>query len=126
MMNINAVLDPNTGDILEIRQILKTPETRIWRDGEFNKLARLAQGRKKQTKKITNTIHFNSPDQKPMNKKQPMLELLSDTDHKKKTLIEFKSILEVTKSTIQVKPSCQILTLPQPNYPQQCYQHQNS
>ena len=59
-------------------------------------------------------------------KKQPMLKLLSTTDHKKKTLIEFKSILEVTKSTIQVKPSCQILTLPQPNYPQQCYQHQNS
>ena len=85
---------------MELCQLLKPPYAKPWRDGPLHKLARLAQGRKNQTKKITNTIHFNSPDQKPMNKKQPMLELLSATDHKKKTLIEFKSLLEVTKSTI--------------------------
>ena len=44
-----------------------------------------------------------------------MLELSSTTDHKNKTLIYFESLLEVTKSTMQVKPSLKILTLPQTN-----------
>ena len=32
-----------------------------------------------------------------------MLKFLSAIDHKKKTLIDFESLLEVTKSTMQVK-----------------------
>ena len=44
-----------------------------------------------------------------------MLEFLSATNRKKKTLIEFELMFEVTKSTIKVKPSRQIMTLPQPN-----------
>ena len=47
MMNINAVLDPTTGDLLKLRQLLKTPEYKLWRYGAFKKLARLAQGSKK-------------------------------------------------------------------------------
>ena len=69
MMNINAVLDPTTGYLLELRQLTKTPEYKLWRDGALNELARLAQGRKKRTIKVTNTIHFISPNQNPTNKK---------------------------------------------------------
>ena len=50
-------------------------------------------------------------------KNQPLLEFSSATDHKKNTLIEFESLLEVTKSNMQVKLSIQIMTLPQPNAP---------
>ena len=69
MMNINVVLDPTTGDLLKIRQLLKTTESKLWGDGEFNKLARLAQGIKKQNMKGTNTVHFISPNQNTTNKK---------------------------------------------------------
>ena len=44
-----------------------------------------------------------------------MIKLLSATDHKKKTHIEFESLLEVTKFTLLVKPPRQMLTLTQPN-----------
>ena len=47
MININAVLEPTTGDLLELRQLLKTPEDKLWRYGSFNDLARLAQGSNK-------------------------------------------------------------------------------
>ena len=114
-MNINAVLETNIGDLLELRKILKTPEAKIWIDGAFNELSRLSQGSKKKTIKYTNTIHIISPNQKPTNKKQPILELSSATDHKKNTLIDFESLLEVTKITIQMRPLLQILTLPHPN-----------
>ena len=69
MMNINSVLDPTTGDLLELRQLLKTPEAKLWRYGAFNNLACQAQGSTKQAIKGTNTIHFISPNQKPTNKK---------------------------------------------------------
>ena len=68
-MNINVVLDPTTVDLLEIRQLLKTPEAKQWRDRAFNELVRLEQGSKKRTIKCTNTINFILPNQKPMNKK---------------------------------------------------------
>ena len=44
-----------------------------------------------------------------------MLKLSSAKDMKKNTLIHFESLLEVTKSTMQVKPSLQMLTLTKPN-----------
>ena len=113
MMNINAVLDPATGDLLELRQLLKTPKAKLWIDGSFNKLSRLTQGSKKRTIEGTNTIHSISLNQKHTNKKQPMLELLSATDHKKKTHIYLGSLFEVKKSTMQVKPSGQMLKLSQ-------------
>ena len=69
MMNINAVLGPTTGDPLELSQLLKTPEAKLWRDGSFNELSHLTQGSKKRTIKGTNKIHFISPNQKPTNKK---------------------------------------------------------
>ena len=47
MMNINVVLDPTTGYILELHQLLKTPDTKLWRDGAFNELSHLSQGSKK-------------------------------------------------------------------------------
>ena len=87
MMNIKAVPDPTTGDLLKI------PEAILWRDGIFNKLSRLTQGRKKRTIKGTNTIHLISPNQKPTNKKQPMRKFLSATDHKNNTHIDFRSLL---------------------------------
>ena len=36
MMNINAVLEPTTGDLLELRQLLKTLESKLCRDLAFN------------------------------------------------------------------------------------------
>ena len=69
MMNTNAVLDPATGGLLEIRQLLKTYEAKLWRYVSSNELARLSQGIKKRTIKVTNTIHFISQNQKPTNKK---------------------------------------------------------
>ena len=69
MMNINTVLDPATGDLLELCQLFKMPESKLWRDGAFNYLAHLSQGRNKRTTKFTNKIHFISPNQKPTNKK---------------------------------------------------------
>ena len=99
-MNTNAVLDLTTGDLLELHQILKTPETELWRYGAFNELARLSQGGKKRTVKGIYTIHFISPNQKPTKKKQPLLKLLSANDHRNNTLSDFKSLLEVTKSTM--------------------------
>ena len=53
MMNIKAVPDPTTGDLLEI------PEAILWRDGVFNKLSRLTQGRKKRTIKGKKHNSFN-------------------------------------------------------------------
>ena len=69
MKNINDALDPTTGDLLELRQLLKTPGDKLWRDGASNKLARIAQCSKKRTIKSTKTIHFISENQKPINKK---------------------------------------------------------
>ena len=69
MMNINAVLGRTTGDLLELSQLLKTPEAKLWKDVAFNKLSRIAQSRKKLNIKVTNTIHFISPNKKPTNKK---------------------------------------------------------
>ena len=69
MMNINAVLDTTTGDLLKLRQLLKTPEAKIWIDLAFNDLAYISQGSKKRNIKSTNTIHFISPKKKPTNKK---------------------------------------------------------
>ena len=60
MTNINVFLDPTTGDLLEIHQLLKTPEAK--RDGTLNELTSLAQGKKKRTIKGINTIHFISPN----------------------------------------------------------------
>ena len=44
MMNIKTVLDPATGDLLELCQLFKTPEAKLCREEAFNKLARLAKG----------------------------------------------------------------------------------
>ena len=71
MMNINAILDQTTIDLLELRQLLKTPENKLWMYGAFNELELLAQGSKNQTNKFTNTINFISPNQKPT-KKRPL------------------------------------------------------
>ena len=89
MMNINSVIDPTTGDTLELRQLLKTPDAKLCIDGVFNILARLAQGSNKETINGTETINFISPDQKPTNKKSTYDRVLSATNHKKKILIEF-------------------------------------
>ena len=69
MMNINAVLDPTTGYLLELRQLLKIPEAKLWRDGAFSELARLSKVSKKKNIQGKNTINFISPNQKPTNKK---------------------------------------------------------
>ena len=61
IININAVLDPTIGDLLELRQILKTTEAKLYRDGAFKELSLLSQVRKKRTVKGTNKIHFISP-----------------------------------------------------------------
>ena len=67
--HINAILDPPTGDLLEICQLSKTPDAKLWRYGAFNKLSGLTQGNKKKNIKGTNTIHFISTYQKPTNEK---------------------------------------------------------
>ena len=69
MININAVLDPTTGDLFGLYQQMKTPDTKLCKDVALNRLSRLSQGIKKRTIKGTNTIHFILPDQKPTNKK---------------------------------------------------------
>ena len=58
MMNLNSVLDPSTGDLLELRKLLKTPEAKLWIYGAFNEVACLAQGSKKRNIKGTKKIHF--------------------------------------------------------------------
>ena len=68
-MNINVIPDLTTGYLLEICQLFKTNDTKLWRDGSFNELSYLSQVIKKKTIKGTNTIHFISPDQKPTKKK---------------------------------------------------------
>ena len=40
MMNSNAVLEPTTGDLLELRQLFKTPESKRYRYVAFHELAR--------------------------------------------------------------------------------------
>ena len=69
MMNINYVIDRTKGDLLELCQLLKTSEAKLWIDGSFNELACLAQGSKKRNIKGTNTINFISPNKKSTNKK---------------------------------------------------------
>ena len=69
MTNINVVLELTIGELLELRQLLKNPDAKLWRYGAFKKLSRLLQGIKKQTIKGKKTIYFISPYQKPMNKK---------------------------------------------------------
>ena len=72
MININTVLDPTIGDLLELRKILRTPEAKLWRYGALNDLARLAQGRKKRNKEVTNTIHFIFPNKKAYEQKSSL------------------------------------------------------
>ena len=69
MTNINDILDPTTGDLLEPRQPLKTSQPKLWIDVAFNELSRLAQGSNNRTIKGTNKIYFISPNQKPTGKK---------------------------------------------------------
>ena len=71
MMNVNAVHDPTSGYLLELRQLLKTPKAKLCKYGSFNEFARLSQGNKNQTVKGTKTIHIISPKQEPSNKKAP-------------------------------------------------------
>ena len=47
MMNINAVIDQTIGDLLELRQLLKNSDSKLWLDVAFNKLSRIAHSSKK-------------------------------------------------------------------------------
>ena len=115
MMNINAVLDPTTGFLLELRQQLKTPEAKVQRDGVFNKLSRLSQGSNTRTIKGTNTINFITLNQKPTNKKATYPRIVVIYRPQKQDPYQVRITIECEKSTMQVKPSRQILTLPQLN-----------
>ena len=52
---------------------IEKPENKLRRDGAFNELERLAQGSKKQTIKVTNTINSISPNKEPTKKNNPCL-----------------------------------------------------
>ena len=69
MMNINVIPDLTIGELLELRQLLKNPDAKLWRYGAFKKSSRLVQGIKKQNIKGTKTIYLISSYQKPKNKK---------------------------------------------------------
>ena len=115
MMNINAVLDPTKGNLLRVCQLLKINESKLWRYGSFNDLARLSQGSKKRTIKGINTIHFISPDQKPTNKRSDYARIVVSFRPQKEDSYRVQITVEGQKSIMQVKPSLQMLKLPQPN-----------
>ena len=115
MMKTNAVLEPTTEDLLELYQVLKTTEAKLWRDGPFNELARLVQGSKKQNIKGTNTINLISPNQKPINKRATYARIVVSYRPQKEDPYQFQITVGGEKSTMQVKPLLQIMTLTHPN-----------
>ena len=86
MMNINAVLDPTTGDLLEINQVFKTTDYKLWKYVALIKLARLSQVSKNKTIKCIEIIHFISRYQKSTNKKATYAQIVISYQPQKKDL----------------------------------------
>ena len=66
---MNAVLDKETGELLEHRQLVKGPDRNIWITALANDLGRLAQGVGTRMKKGTNTMFFIHPSKIPKEKR---------------------------------------------------------
>ena len=65
----NAVLDSETGEMLEYRGLLKSPKYREdWNISSANEFGRLAQGIGGRTKNPTNTIFFITKDEVPQDR----------------------------------------------------------
>ena len=74
---INAVLDTTTGNMLEYRQLIKSPDKEIWSKALANDLGRLAQGIGSRMKTGTNTIKFIHPKHIPKGKKVTCCKLVA-------------------------------------------------
>ena len=97
MMNTNGIIDPTTGDLLELSQLLKTTNTKLCRYRVFNELACLSQSSKKQTIKGTNTIDFILPDQKPTNKESAYTQIVVRFQPQKKDSYRVQITIEGEK-----------------------------
>jgi hypothetical protein len=75
---LNAVLNADTGKLEEYRQLLKGKDKLLWEQGCSKEIARLAQGRKSNGNKGTNTLHFIHPHQLPPGKKPTYLRICAN------------------------------------------------
>ena len=67
--SLNVVYDPVSGQYLEYRQLLKTPEKQVWENGCSKEFARLCQGRSRDDTSGTDTITWIHPHELPANKR---------------------------------------------------------
>ena len=77
-MEMNAVPDEVTGQLLEYRHLIKGPDAHIWKRGFANDLGRLAQGVGTRMKSGTNTVFFVHPSKIPKDKKVTYAKLVAD------------------------------------------------
>ena len=75
---INAVLDADTGKLLEYRDLLKGPDKELWYNGCSKEFARLCNGRLKDNTKGTNTLFFIKPQDLPPGKKPTYLRICAN------------------------------------------------
>ena len=66
---LNAVLDEESGKLLEYCHLLKTKHKEIWSNACSEEFARLCQGRAQDDTPFTNTIFFIAPHELPQGKK---------------------------------------------------------
>ena len=74
---MNAVLNKETGELLEHRQLVKGPDRNMWITALANDLGRLAQGVGTRMKKGTNTMFFIHPSKIPKDKKSTYCKLVA-------------------------------------------------
>ncbi|GFH50519.1 hypothetical protein CTEN210_06995 [Chaetoceros tenuissimus] len=75
---LNAVLDEETGKLLELRELLKGKDGKRWSEGSYQELSRLHTGCKKRGIKGTNTIEFITPEEIPKGKKGTYARICAD------------------------------------------------
>ena len=75
LLEMNSVLDTTTGKIIEYKESLKGSDGKNWINGCSTEFARIAQGRKKDNTKGTNTLFFIHPNQLPKNRKPTYLRI---------------------------------------------------
>ena len=75
---LNAVLDSESGKLLEYHHLLKTKHKEIWSNACSKEFARLCQGRAQHNTPFTNTFFFLAPHEFPPGKKPTYLRICAD------------------------------------------------
>jgi hypothetical protein len=74
---INSVIDPDTGESLEYRHLIKGPDADKWKQANINEIGRLTDGRVGNGIVGTNTIKFIHPSALPPGRKPTYLRVVA-------------------------------------------------